>query len=422
MPNVIGGRYGLSSKEFSPGWSPACSTSSSASVLSGGSRSGSTTTSPPRACPTTTRSTSRPPETVRAVFFGLGSDGTVGANKNTIKILGDEEGLHAQGYFVYDSKKSGSQTVSHLRFGPQPIRAPYLISQASFVGCHQFGLLERAEVLERAAPGATLLLNTHHPPERVWDALSRPVQEQILAKGIKLYVVDAGLIAREAGLAGRTNTVLQTCFFAISGVLEPDLAIERIKGAIVKTYGKRGAEVVERNQKAVDGSLAGLHRVELPDAVSSTRESPRARARRRTGVRAHSDRRDDGRTRRRAAGQRAAGRRHVPKRHDQVREAQHLRSGRGLGLRAVHPVRQLQLRLPAQRDPLALLRLRAAGATPPPASARRRSTVRASRAPVTRSRCTSRTAPAAGCAWRRARFRRAAIRCTRRSTSTSASR
>ena len=161
-----------------------------------------------------------PAETVRAVFFGLGSDGTVGANKNTIKILGSEESLHAQGYFVYDSKKSGSQTVSHLRFGPEPIRAPYLISQASFVGCHHFGLLERAEVLDRAAPGATLLLNCRHAPDRVWDALARPVQEQILAKQIELYVIDAGQIARDAGLAGRTNTVLQTCFFAISGVLE----------------------------------------------------------------------------------------------------------------------------------------------------------------------------------------------------------
>ena len=213
-----------------------------------------------------------PPETVRAVFFGLGSDGTVGANKNTIKILGDEAGLHAQAYFVYDSKKSGSQTVSHLRFGPRPISAPYLVSRASFVGCHQFAMLERTEVLERAAPGATLLLNTHHPPDQVWDALARPVQEQILDKGIELYVVDAGRIAREAGLAGRTNTVLQTCFFAISGVLEPEHAIERIKASIAKTYGRRGAEVVERNQRAVDQSLAGLYRVELPEHVSSTRE------------------------------------------------------------------------------------------------------------------------------------------------------
>ena len=182
--------------------------------------------------------------------------------------------MHAQGYFVYDSKKSGSQTVSHLRFGPAPISAPYLIAQASFVGCHQASLLERAEVLERAAPGATLLLNTHRPADQVWDAMSRPVQEQILAKRIELYVIDAGRIARDAGLAGRTNTVLQTCFFAISGVLEAGHAIERIKASIAKTYGRRGAEVVERNQRAVDHTLAGLHRVSLPERVSSTREPP----------------------------------------------------------------------------------------------------------------------------------------------------
>ena len=199
-------------------------------------------------------STSSRLETVRAVFFGLGSDGTVGANKNTIKILGDA-GLHAQGYFVYDSKKSGSQTISHLRFGPEPIRAPYLVSGASFVGCHQFGLLERPEVLDRAAPGATLLLNTHHPPDRVWDKLARRVQRRMLEKDVRLYVIDAGRIARAAGLAGRTNTVLQTCFFAISGVLEREQAIERIKASIEKTYGapRRGggrAQPARRRQRA----------------------------------------------------------------------------------------------------------------------------------------------------------------------------
>src|SRR6266516_7235774 len=144
-----------------------------------------------------------PPGTIRAVFFGLGSDGTVGANKNTIKILGAEENMYAQGYFVYDSKKSGSQTVSHLRFGPEPVRAPYLVAGASFVGCHQFGLLDRADVLGRAAPGATLLLNCPRPAGEVWDALSRPVQEKIVAKRIHLYAVDASHIAREVGLAGR---------------------------------------------------------------------------------------------------------------------------------------------------------------------------------------------------------------------------
>ena len=215
-----------------------------------------------------------PPGTIRAVFFGLGSDGTVGANKNTIKILGAEENLNAQGYFVYDSKKSGSQTVSHLRFGPQPIRAPYLVQQASFVGCHHFGLLDRVDVLGLAAPGATLLLDCKLPADEVWDALPRPVQEKILAKRIEVYAIDAGHIAREAGLAGRTNTVLQTCFFAISGVLPREEAIAKIKAAIAKTYGRRGAEVVEKNLSAVDHTVAALHQIEVPGRVTSDRELP----------------------------------------------------------------------------------------------------------------------------------------------------
>jgi pyruvate-ferredoxin/flavodoxin oxidoreductase len=273
MPRVIGGRYGLSSKDFTPGMVAGILaelgrdrprkrfTIGINDDVSGSSLAYDATLD------------IETPETVRAVFFGLGSDGTVGANKNTIKILGEEEGLHAQGYFVYDSKKSGSQTVSHLRFGPNPIRAPYLVSHAGFVGCHQFGLLDRAEVLDRAAPGGTLLLNTSLEPAEVWDALTGPVQEKILAKGLHLYVIDAGRIARETGLAGRTNTVLQTCFFAISGVLEPAQAVTRIKATIAKTYSRRGAEVVARNQAAVDRALGGLHRVNLP-AAASTRRQP----------------------------------------------------------------------------------------------------------------------------------------------------
>jgi pyruvate-ferredoxin/flavodoxin oxidoreductase len=272
MPALIGGRYGLSSKEFNPGMA--------AGVLAELDRErpkrrftiGINDDVSATSLPYDPNLDIEPSRNVRAVFFGLGSDGTVGANKNTIKILGDE-GLQAQGYFVYDSKKSGSQTISHLRFGPEPIRAPYLVSGASFVGCHQFGLIEMPDVLDRAAPGATLLLNTSHPPERVWERLSRQVQERMLAKRIELYVIDAGRIARGAGLAGRTNTVLQTCFFAISGVLERDRAIERIKAAIDKTYRRRGQEVVERNIRAVDSALDGLHRVALPDRVSSDHDA-----------------------------------------------------------------------------------------------------------------------------------------------------
>ncbi len=271
MATVIGGRYGLSSKEFTPGMVAGVFDELAREQPKRRFTIGINDDVSGTSLTYDASLDIEPDDTVRAVFFGLGSDGTVGANKNTIKILGDAANLHAQGYFVYDSKKSGSQTVSHLRFGPRPIRAPYLVSAASFVGCHQFGLIERAEVLDRAADGATLLLNCNEEPDRVWDALSRAVQEKILAKNIKLYAIDAGRIARDAGLGRRTNTVLQTCFFAISGVLEREAAIEAIKASIQKTYGKRGAEIVARNIEAVDRSLAALHQVEVPDQVSSRR-------------------------------------------------------------------------------------------------------------------------------------------------------
>ena len=274
MPRIVGGRYGLSSKEFTPGmvagvFQELCRERPQRRFTIGikDDVSGTSLSYDPAV-------DIEPRDTVRAIFFGLGSDGTVGANKNTIKILGSEEGLHAQGYFVYDSKKSGSQTVSHLRFGPKAIRAPYLVHHASFVGCHQFGLLDRVDVLGRAADGATLLLNCPRPPEDVWDALSRPIQEQILAKHLDVYVIDAARIAREVGLAGRINIILQTCFFALAGVLPPEQAIERIKVAVVKTYGRRGAEVVERNQAAVDRALEGLHRVEVPAQATAFRGLP----------------------------------------------------------------------------------------------------------------------------------------------------
>jgi pyruvate-ferredoxin/flavodoxin oxidoreductase len=274
MPTIIGGRYGLSSKEFTPGMVAGVFDELARERPRRRFTIGIHDDVSGTSLPYDAALDIEPADTVRAVFFGLGADGTVGANKNTIKILGAEERLHAQGYFVYDSKKSGSQTVSHLRFGPQPIRAPYLVQQASFVGCHHFRMLEQLDVLDRAAPGATLLLNCAHGPDAVWEALPGPVQEQILAKDIDLYVIDAGRIAREVGLAGRINVVLQTCFFAISGVLPREQAIERIKAAIAKSYGRRGAEVVARNQEAVDRALDGLHRVEVPREVTSTREPP----------------------------------------------------------------------------------------------------------------------------------------------------
>ena len=274
MPRVSGGRYGLSSKEFTPGMVAGVFEELARERPRRGFTIGINDDVSRTSLAYDASLDIEPPDTVRAVFFGLGADGTVGANKNTIKILGSEGGLNAQGYFVYDSKKSGSQTVSHLRFGPRPIRAPYLVEQASFVGCHHFGLLDQLDVLGRAAPGATLLLNCRHAPDEVWEALPRPVQEQIIAQGIEVHAIDAGAIAREVGLAGRINVVLQTCFFAISGVMPRDEAIVRIKEAITKTYGKRGAEVVQRNHAAVDRAQEGLHRIEVPGRVTSTRELP----------------------------------------------------------------------------------------------------------------------------------------------------
>jgi pyruvate-ferredoxin/flavodoxin oxidoreductase len=270
LPRIVGGRYGLSSKEFTPGMVAGVFEALAAERPRRRFTVGIVDDVSQTSLDYDAALDIEPPDTVRAVFFGLGSDGTVGANKNTIKILGEH--MHAQGYFVYDSKKSGSQTVSHLRFGPKEIRAPYLVANASFVGCHQFRLLEQVDVLGRAAPGATLLLNCRYAPEEVWDALPRPVQEQVLNKKIELYAIDAGRIARDVGLAGRINVVLQTCFFAISGVLPREEAIVRIKEAITKSYGRRGPEVVQRNHAAVDRALEGLHRIEVPDRVTSTRE------------------------------------------------------------------------------------------------------------------------------------------------------
>ncbi len=266
---VIGGRYGLSSKEFTPGMVKAVLDELGAKrprnhfVVGINDDVGRTSLAYDPAFRT------EPDDTFRAVFYGLGADGTVGANKNTCKILGEEGGLFVQGYFVYDSKKSGSRTVSHLRFGREPIRSAYLVDQAQFVGCHQFAFMRSFDVLGVAAPGATFLLNSPHEPEETWARLPRPVQEEIIQKRLAFWVIDATAVAREAGIAGRTNTVLQTCFFAISGVLPREQALEQIKAAIQKTYGAKGEEVVRRNFAAVDATIARLRQVHLPDRATS---------------------------------------------------------------------------------------------------------------------------------------------------------
>jgi pyruvate-ferredoxin/flavodoxin oxidoreductase len=270
MPRVIGGRYGLGSKEFTPamvkGIFDEMATPRPLSRFTVGIHDDVTHTSLGYDPAFSTED----PATVRAVFYGLGADGTVGANKNSIKIIGEETGNYAQGYFVYDSKKSGSVTVSHLRFGRWPIRSTYLIDRATFVACHQFSFLERFDMLRVAEPGAIVLLNSPYGRDDVWGHLPRATQEQILAKRLRLFVIDGNRVAREAGMGGRVNTVMQTCFFAISGVLPRDEAIAAIKRAIEKTYGRRGEVVVRRNWAAVDRALEHLSEVTVPGRPTST--------------------------------------------------------------------------------------------------------------------------------------------------------
>ncbi len=266
---AIGGRYGLSSKEFTPamvkGIFDELATRSPKNHFTIGIEddvSHSSLTFDPEF-------STEDPQTVRALFYGLGSDGTVGANKNSIKIIGENTPNYAQGYFVYDSKKSGSMTTSHLRFGPNSIHSTYLITRASFVACHNFSFLEKMNVLEAAVPGAVFLLNSPYPAEEVWGKLPKTLQAEMLRKKIEFYVIDGYKVACDTGMGSRINTIMQTCFFAISGVLPREEAIAQIKKAIKKTYGKRGEAVVEKNFAAVDHALAHLEKVELPKEASS---------------------------------------------------------------------------------------------------------------------------------------------------------
>ncbi|MBI4418769.1 MAG: pyruvate:ferredoxin (flavodoxin) oxidoreductase [Ignavibacteriales bacterium] len=274
LPRVIGGRYGLSSKEFTPAMVRAVFDELKKKFPKNHFTVGIDDDVSMTSLSFDPVFTTEPADVVRAVFYGLGSDGTVSANKNSIKIIGEGTDKYAQGYFVYDSKKSGTTTISHLRFGPRPIRSTYLISRANFVGCHQWFLLEKLDVLQSAAPGATFLLNSPNGAEQVWHHLPRTIQEEIIAKGLKLFVIDAYKVARETGMGGRINTIMQTCFFALSGVLPKDEAIAEIKNAITKTYGKKGDRVIQQNFNAVDAALENLHEVKVPAAVTSARELP----------------------------------------------------------------------------------------------------------------------------------------------------
>ena len=273
-PRIVGGRYGLGSKDFTPAMVKAVfdnlKSAEPKNHFTIGIEDDVTHTSLKYDADFSTE----PDDVVRAVFYGLGADGTVGANKNSIKIIGEETGNYAQGYFVYDSKKAGSVTVSHLRFGPRPIRSSYLVNCANFVACHQFGFLEKYDTLNCALPGATFLLNSPYGPDEVWDHLPMEVQKDIIDGKLNFYVIDAVKVARETGMGAHINVIMQTCFFAISGVLPRDQAIDEIKKAIKKTYGRKGEEVVKKNFNAVDQSIANLHKVNVPDTVTSTKRRP----------------------------------------------------------------------------------------------------------------------------------------------------
>jgi pyruvate-ferredoxin/flavodoxin oxidoreductase len=274
MPRVVGGRYGLSSKEFTPAMVKGVFDELGRAVpknhFTVGIRDDVTHTSIEYDAAFSTE----PDDGIGAVFYGLGADGTVGANKNSIKIIAEETDFFTQAYFVYDSRKAGSTTVSHLRFGRRPIRSTYLVRKAQFIACHQPVFVERLEMLEAAAEGAVFLLNTSSPPERVWETLPVEVQQILVSRRLRFYVIDAYRLARESGLGGRINTIMQTCFFAISGVLPRDQAVEQIKNAIRKTYRGKGESVVRKNCAAVDETLRHLHEVSLPRELSTTRPRP----------------------------------------------------------------------------------------------------------------------------------------------------
>ena len=270
LPRIFGGRYGLSSKEFTPAMVKAVFENLELHHPKNHFTVGINDDVSNSSLPVDANYSTESERVIRALFYGLGADGTVGANKNSIKIIGEGTENFAQGYFVYDSKKSGSMTVSHLRFGPEPIRSAYLISRANFVACHQPMYLERFEMLKPLVPGGTFLLNTPFSKDQIWSRLPTPVQETLIAKRIKFFVINANQVARDSGMGKRINTIMQVCFFALSGVLPRDQAIAAIKQSIRKSYGKKGEEVVAMNLQAVDNTLAHLEEVTLPNTTNGT--------------------------------------------------------------------------------------------------------------------------------------------------------
>ncbi len=268
LQSIVGGRYGISSKEFNPAMVKAIFTNLALEKPKNHFTIGINDDVTHTSLSFDPSFSTEADEVVRAMFYGLGSDGTVGANKNSIKIIGKETENYAQGYFVYDSKKSGSMTISHLRFGPQPIRSTYLIDKANFIGCHQWVFLDRVDVLETAVPGATFLLNSPYDVDKVWENLPLQIQRQIIEKQLKFYVIDANQVAQDSGMGRRINTIMQVCFFALAGVLPQEQAISKIKQAIEKTYGKKGEKVVQMNLTAVDNTLKNLQKVDVPNTAT----------------------------------------------------------------------------------------------------------------------------------------------------------
>lgn len=272
LPVIVGGRYGLSSKEFTPAMVKAIFDNLQQNKPKNHFTIGIYDDVSNSSLDFEPEFSTESDKTYRALFYGLGSDGTVGANKNTIKIIGENTDNYAQGYFVYDSKKAGATTISHLRFGPEPIRSAYLIDKANFIGCHQDLFLERYNLLEKLQKGGIFLLNTHHNADDIWQYLPRVYQKELIKKQIQFYVINAYKVARESGIGHRTNTVMQTCFFHISGILPQKKALQEIKTAIKNTYQKKGDDIVEMNLRAVDHTLTHLHQVKLPESITSTLE------------------------------------------------------------------------------------------------------------------------------------------------------
>ena len=276
---VLAGRYGLSSKEFTPAMVKAIFDNSAAASPKNHFTVGINDDVANSSLAYDASFSTEPDDVVRAMFYGLGSDGTVGANKNSIKIIGEETDNYAQGYFVYDSKKAGAMTVSHLRFGPRPIRSQYLINRVNFLACHTFTFLEKFDILETAIPGATFLLNVPFDTKETWGRLPQCVQEQIIAKKLKVYAINGYEVAKATNMGGRVNTIMQTCFFYLSNILPQQEAVDAIKKAIKKTYGRKGEEIVKQNYYAVDQSIANLHEVKPAGADSGIEMPPTVFAR-----------------------------------------------------------------------------------------------------------------------------------------------